>query len=49
MTASDNTYAVCDVCKNKLSYKTLLTNLNKHITGVHGINITEKVRIYVKQ
>lgn len=29
MTAFDSTYAVCDVCKKKLSYKTSLTNLKK--------------------
>jgi len=45
MTAFDSTYAVCDVCKKKLSYKTSLTNLKKHITGVHGINIAERVSI----
>lgn len=45
LTALDSTYAMCDVCKKKLSYKNSLTNLKKHITGVHGINITERVRI----
>ncbi|XP_008178823.1 zinc finger BED domain-containing protein 4-like [Acyrthosiphon pisum] len=43
MTAVDSIIAVCDTCQKKLSYKTSLTNLKKHLKAVHGINITEKV------
>ncbi|XP_022177733.1 zinc finger BED domain-containing protein 6-like [Myzus persicae] len=43
MTAVDSIFAVCDTCQKKLSYKTSLTNLKKHLKAVHGINITEKV------
>lgn len=49
MTAFDNTFAVCDISEKKLSYKKSLTNLKKHITGVHWINITEKlINIVIK-
>lgn len=47
MTAVDSIIAVCDTCQKKLSYKTSLTNLKKLLKAVHGINITEKVCIYL--
>uniref|UniRef100_A0A0A1XSV1 Zinc finger BED domain-containing protein 1 n=1 Tax=Zeugodacus cucurbitae TaxID=28588 RepID=A0A0A1XSV1_ZEUCU len=31
----DKTYAKCNICKSKLSYKTSLTNLKKHIQNRH--------------
>jgi len=47
MTALDSIIAKCDTCEKKLSYKTSLTNLKKHLKAVHGINIIEKVCIYL--
>ncbi|EDV42299.1 uncharacterized protein Dana_GF17912 [Drosophila ananassae] len=33
--AVDDTYAVCNICKAKLSYKTTTTNLSKHMNRMH--------------
>ncbi|XP_017085121.2 LOW QUALITY PROTEIN: uncharacterized protein LOC108117279 [Drosophila eugracilis] len=33
--AVDDTFAVCNICKAKLSYKTTTTNLSKHMNRMH--------------
>ncbi|KAH8347480.1 uncharacterized protein bdwf [Drosophila kikkawai] len=33
--AVDDTYALCNICKAKLSYKTTTTNLSKHMNRMH--------------
>jgi len=31
--------AKCDTCQKKYSYKSTLTNLRKHLSTCHGINL----------
>lgn len=31
----DEIYAKCNICKSKISYKTSLTNLKKHVQNRH--------------
>lgn len=33
--AVDDTFALCNICKAKLSYKTTTTNLSKHMNRMH--------------
>jgi len=39
-TAIENTtFAKCDICKRKYSYKTSVTNLKTHLASAHWIHI----------
>jgi len=45
--AVDDTFAVCNICKAKLSYKTITTNLSKHMNRMHptsGLNRNSKYK-----
>ncbi|EDX12619.1 uncharacterized protein LOC6727754 [Drosophila simulans] len=45
--AVDDTFAVCNICKAKLSYKTTTTNLSKHMNRMHptsGLNRNSKYK-----
>lgn len=37
---NDTTFAKCDICKRKYSFKTNVTNLKAHLTKIHSIQIT---------
>lgn len=37
--AVDDTFALCNICKAKLSYKTTTTNLSKHMNRMHPSNV----------
>ncbi|XP_002073013.3 uncharacterized protein LOC6650966 [Drosophila willistoni] len=46
--AIDDTYALCNICKAKLSYKTTTTNLSKHMNRMHpnvSLSRDQKYRI----
>jgi len=49
-TVVDSNFATCDICKRKLSYKTSLTNLKRHLTNAHliysNVSQVKKIKIY---
>lgn len=49
-TVVDSNFATCDICKRKLSYKTSVTNLKKHLTKAHLIysNVSQVKKIIIK-
>lgn len=45
-TKLDNTYAKCNICYNKYSYKTTLTNLKKHLSGPHDTILKQEHNLH---
>lgn len=46
----DEHYAKCDICKTKISHKTTMSNLKKHIERKHPlINVQPKVDDEINQ
>ncbi|KAH8247105.1 hypothetical protein KR032_009508 [Drosophila birchii] len=47
--AVDDTYALCNICKAKLSYKTTTTNLSKHMNRMHPTSTLSQISKYKYQ